>query len=367
MRRRDQLLQLEPAISDSVCAALKIPSGGIVCPYEMTIALAENAVVNGVEFRLNCLVGEIRRGKDSFYLQTSQGEVQAKMLVNAAGLYADEINNRLSQQKITLVPRKGEYCLLDKTEAGLLSHTIFQLPGKMGKGVVLTPTVDGNILVGPTSHDIADKQDTSTTREGLEEAWSKAQLNVQQPLPRGKIITSFAGLRASSPGDDFIIGFSPDVDGLINVAGIESPGLSSAPAIAEDVAAMVAEKFAAKRNPEFTPVRRAAPRFRHLNNQQRAELIRENPDYGHIVCRCEMVTKAEIINALHSPLEIWDQDAIKRRTRAGMGRCQAGFCTMRLPEIIAEECNIPITQVNKAGPGTNLLIFQNKEEYPCGK
>lgn len=365
---QDAVRRLEPNASDKIIAALEVPSGGIVCPYEMTIALAENAAMNGVTFCFDSEVTEVGRQDNAFSIRTADGKTRAaRLLVNAAGLYADTINNTLSAHAIEIIPRKGEYCLLDKSEDGLVRHTIFQLPGKMGKGTLLTLTVDGNVLIGPTAYDIPDKDDTSTTKEGLAEVWVKAEKNVRDPLPRGNIITAFSGLRAHATTDDFIIGFAPDVDGLLNVAGIESPGLTSAPAIGQEVAAMVADALQPKPKPDFQPRRQAAPRFRHLDHAQREALIQENPDYGQIVCRCESVSRAEIVAALNGPLPIRSLDALKRRTRAGMGRCQAGFCSMRLPEIIAETLQIPLTEVVKSKPGTNLLLFRNKEEYPCVK
>lgn len=355
----EALRRLEPNLSAQVRAALVVPTGGIVCPYEMTIAYAENAAANGVVFRFNREVTGIARRGGRFVLEAGGEALEARLVVNAAGLHSDALHNRLSGRKLRIVPRKGEYCLLDKVEGGLVRHTVFQLPGPMGKGVLVTPTVDGNILLGPTSYDIDDKADTATTRAGLAEVLSKAALDVDR-LPAGSIITSFAGLRAHLEEDDFIVGMAEDVEGLVDVCGIESPGLTSAPAIAKEVEGIVADYLRAERNPGFRPERKAPPRFRHLTNAERRALIARDPAYGQIVCRCETVTRGEIRDALRSPLGIRDLDALKRRTRAGMGRCQAGFCSMRLPEIVAGELGIPVTQVTKAGSGTNLLLHRNK-------
>ncbi|HPF86551.1 MAG TPA: NAD(P)/FAD-dependent oxidoreductase [Candidatus Limiplasma sp.] len=357
---RDEIVKLEPNISDTVVAALQVPTGGIVCPYEMTFAFAENAAANGVTFRLNFFAETIEKRDGLFYISGPAGEVTARVLINAAGLYADTVNNMLSKHPITITPRSGEYCLLDKTEGDLVSHTLFQLPTKAGKGILVTPTVDGNLLLGPTSHPIADKDDKATTRAGLQEVLQTAQKDVQH-LPVNKVITSFTGLRATAEGDDFIIGPSPDVENLFNVAGIASPGLTSAPAIAQYVAGLVAQATHAEQNPDFQPVRRAFPRFRHMTDAQRQKAIAENPDYGHIICRCEQVTKAEILAAIRGPLGVHDIDAIKRRTRAGMGRCQGGFCLMRIPEIVAQELHIPLNEVTKNGSGTNLLMDPDKQ------
>lgn len=356
---RDEILRQEPNLSDTIAAALVEPSGGIVCPYEMTIALAENAAMNGVEFRLNSEVKNIVKKDGFFTVETADDHLDAKLIVNAAGLFSDEINNMLSARKLKVIPRKGEYCLLDKAESGLVNYTVFQLPSKMGKGILVTPTVDGNILLGPTSYDIEDKLDVSTTRDGLAQVLSKAAIDVKS-LPSRSIITSFSGLRAHIEENDFLVGMADDVPGLVNACGIESPGLTSAPAIAEEIGQIVRDYLKAKPNDHFNPIRKVAPRFRHMSADERREMIAKDPNYGHIICRCESVTKAEIIAALHSPLGIRDMDAIKRRTRAGMGRCQGGFCSMRLPEIISEELDIPLTEVTKCGKGTNLLLHRIK-------
>ena len=357
---REEARRREPNLNRAIVAALDVPTSGIVCPYEMTIAFAENAAVNGVEFRLNFTAETIEKRNGVFHIEGPAGVVDARILINAAGLYADTINNMLSEHPFSITPRRGEYCLLDKTEGDLVAHTLFQLPGRGGKGVLVSPTVDGNLLLGPTSHDIDDKELTSTTREGLREVVEKALQTVER-IPMNKVITSFSGLRAVNDTDDFIIGLSPDVENLINAAGIASPGLSSAPAIAEYLRDLVAGMTHAEINPNFQPVRKAFPRFRHMTAEERSDAIRANPDFGQIVCRCELVTKAEVIAAIRGPLGVRDVDAIKRRTRAGMGRCQGGFCMMRLPEIIAGELKIPLTEVTKAGSGTNLLTFQNKQ------
>ncbi len=362
---KEEIKTLEPNISDGVAAALYVPTGGIVCPYEMTVAFAENAAENGVEFKLGFMAEKIEKRDGVFHITGPAGEVTARILINAAGLYADVINNSLSNRHFTITPRRGEYCLLDKTEGGLVNHTLFQLPTKAGKGILVTPTVDGNLLLGPTSQDTDSKESKSTTREGLREVLTTAKLDVQH-LPMNKTITSFTGLRATASGDDFIIGWSPDVGNLYNVAGIASPGLTSAPAIAEYVAGQVAQATGAQPNPDFKPERKAFPRFRHMSDDERNAAIAKNPDYGHIVCRCEQVTKAEVLAAMRGPLGVRDVDAIKRRTRAGMGRCQGGFCLMRIPEIISQELNIPLNEVTKSGGGTNLLMDPDKQSLSTG-
>lgn len=357
---RNELKRREPNIGPEAVAALAVPGSGIVCPYEMTLAFAENAAANGVRFHFNHPVGAITKTPGGFRLETPDGAFEARVLVNAAGLHADAVNNMLSTRRLRIVPRRGEYLLLDRSEGDLVKHTLFQLPGKMGKGVLLTPTVDGNLLVGPTAEDITDKSDTSTTAEGLATAARMARRDLAA-IPFSSVIASFAGLRAhETTRDDFCIGPCPDVPGLINAAGIESPGLTAAPAIARDIAAMISDLAKPGPNRSFTPLRRAAPCFRHMTTEEKRAAVADDPNYGQIVCRCENVTRAEILAALRGPLPARDLDGIKRRTRAGMGRCQAGFCSMRLPEIVAEELGIPVTGVTKCGGESRLLLSRSK-------
>ena len=358
----NELRVLEPNLHEDICAALLVPSAGIVSPYEMAIALAENAAQNGTEFMLNCQVENITKEKEHFSIQTTRGLIEARVIVNAAGVYSDKINNMLSARKLAITPRRGEYCLLDKSEGALVRHTIFQLPTKMGKGVLVTPTTDGNLLVGPTSENIADKDDVSTTRDGLAEVLAQGG-NILKQLPTSKIITSFSGLRASLVSDDFVVEEAPDVPGLINLCGIDSPGLTAAPAIGEEAAGLVVRRLGAVKKDDFNPYRKAIRPFRDMTAEERKAAINENPDYGHIICRCESVTKAEIIAALTSPLAVNNLDAIKRRTRAGMGRCQGGFCWMRLLHIVADECGINLMEVTKSGGQSNILIHPNKSGF----
>ena len=360
MINQEEIRVMEPNISDAVIAALYVPTGGIVCPYEMTVAFAENAAENGVEFKLNFPAENIVKQDELFHISGSAGDVTARILINAAGLYADTVNNMLSASHFTITPRRGEYCLLDKTEGTLISHTLFQLPTKAGKGILVTPTVDGNLLLGPTSQVVDSKESKATTPEGLREVLQTAKLDVKY-LHLNKAITSFSGLRATADGDDFIIGWSADVKNLCNVAGIASPGLTSAPAIAQYVAGLVETATGAPQNTAFKPTRQAFPRFRHMSDEERNEAIQRDPDYGHIVCRCEQVTRAEVLAAMRGPLGVHDIDAIKRRTRAGMGRCQGGFCLMRIPEIVSQELQIPLNEVTKNGSGTNLLMDPDKQ------
>ena len=357
---REQALELEPNLADSVYAVLHIPSSGIVCPFHMNIAYAENAAVNGVEFRLGTEVQEIRK-KDSYYeLATDQGTFETKYVINAAGVYADVFHNMVSEKKIHITPRKGAYCLLDKSAGSLVSHTIFQLPTAMGKGVLVTPTIHGNLLVGPTATDIDDKDCTATEAKEIQVLTERAGRSVKD-IPMRQVITSFAGLRAHEDGEEFIIGEVEDAKGFIDVAGIESPGLSSAPAIGVYVKDLVASLLNPEEKEEFIETRKGFTSFVNLTKEEQKELIRENPAFGRIVCRCETVTEGEILEAIHRPLGAATLDGVKRRTRAGMGRCQAGFCTPKVMEILAKELQIPLEDVRKNGMDSKLIVGINKD------
>ena len=356
---KKELLALEPALSEEVVCALHAPTGGIVCPFKLTIALAENAAVNGVEFHLNEGVKRVQPGTvEGYTVETGKGTYETRIVVNAAGLYGDEIHNQVSGEKLHITPRKGEYCLMDKKIGQLVSHTIFQMPTAMGKGVLVTPTVHGNLMVGPTATDISDKEGVDTTAEGLDEVLKKAALSVKS-LPRGVTITSFAGLRAHEDHDDFILGEVKDAPGFFDAVGIESPGLTSAPAIGEWMAEKIVEKLRKTQKvdekKDFQETRKDIPNIASMDQAEAAALIAENPAYGTVICRCEKVTEGEIIDAIRRPLGARSLDGIKRRTRAGMGRCQAGFCSTKVMEILAWELGIPLEEVTKAGGDSRML------------
>lgn len=355
----DEIKKLEPHVSDKAVAALVVPSGGIVSPYEMTVAYAENAAVNGVEFRFLSEVTSVINDGNGFTVTCADGySERAKVVINAAGVYADVINNMVCGEKLHITARKGDYVLMDKTCGYLADHTMFQLPTKMGKGVLVTPTTHGNILVGPTATDVEDKDDVNTTAAELNDAFVKASLTVPT-LARRNIITQFSGLRAHLDGDDFVVGES-SVNGFYNVAGIESPGLSCAPAIAVDIAQSVAGKLALKQKLHFESKRKGIPQFSKLSNTEREKLIDQNPLYGKIVCRCEVVTEGEIVDSIRRPVGAKDLDGVKRRTRAGMGRCQAGFCTPRIMEIIARELGCDMADVTKRGGESQVVKGRTK-------
>ncbi|MGE9942738.1 NAD(P)/FAD-dependent oxidoreductase [Bariatricus sp. SGI.161] len=346
--KREQALELEPNLADGVYAVLHIPSGGIVCPFGMNIAYAENAAQNGVEFKLGTEVQLIERVGQDYRIQTNQGVFETKYVINAAGVYADVFHNMVSEQKIHITPRRGDYCLLDKTAGDLVRHTIFQLPTEKGKGVLVTPTIHGNLLLGPTAIDIEDKEATATTAKGLQEVLEKCTKSVKN-IPFKQVITSFAGLRAHEEHGEFIIGEVEDAKGFIDVAGIESPGLTSAPAIGIYVRDILAEKMELKEKENFVEERKGIVRFLDLPKEEQNRFLQENQAYGQIVCRCEQITEGEILDAIHRPLGATTLDGVKRRTRAGMGRCQAGFCTPKVMEILARELHLELKDIRKNG------------------
>ena len=357
---REELKDMEPNISDEACAALYAPTAGIICPFELNIAMAENAAMNGVEFRFNTEVQDLKPTEKGWEIHTSQGVCETRYVVNAAGVYADVFHNIVSKNKIHITPRRGDYCLLDKSAGSHVGRTIFALPGKYGKGVLITPTVHGNLLVGPTAVDIEDKEGTNTTKEGLDEIIKKAGMNIKN-LPMKQVITSFAGLRAHEDGHEFLIGEVEDARGFIDCAGIESPGLTSSPAIGEMVGNLLRDKMNLEEKEDFISIRKGVLNPDTLDREQRNLLIQEKPEYGNIVCRCEMITEGEIIDAIQRPLGARSLDGVKKRTRVGMGRCQTGFCLPKTMEILARELHIPISEVTKSGGDSGIIRGRNKD------
>ena len=357
---REELVKLEPNIADEAVAALYAPTGGIVCPFGMNIAFAENAATNGVEFKFDTEVTGFEKKDNAWIVKTSRGDIETKYVVNAAGVYADKFHNMVSEDKIHITPRRGDYCLLDRSTEGFVTHTIFQLPSKFGKGVLVTPTVHGNTLVGPTAIDIEEKEGTNTTQEGIDELIKKAGTTVKG-LPIRQVITSFSGLRAHEDGHEFQIGELKDAKGFIDCAGIESPGLTSAPAIGKMVAEILKELTGAEEKPDFVATRKGILDPKTLSNEERAELIKEKPAYGNIICRCEMITEGEIIDAINRPLGAKSLDGVKRRTRAGMGRCQSGFCSPRTIEILARERGVDPAEITKSGGNSRIIVGINKD------
>lgn len=359
--RGEEVLAMEPNISENVYAALYAPTGGIICPFQLNIALAENAYENGVEFKFDTEVHGIRTLTEGGYeLSTSRGVYRARAVVNAAGVYADSFHNMVSEKKIHITARRGEYCLLDKKAGAHVKKTIFALPGKLGKGVLVSPTIHGNLLLGPTAMDIEDKKGTNTTREGLNELLEKAGMNVAD-IPLGQVITSFAGLRAHEDSHEFCIGEIEDAENFIDCAGIESPGLTSCPAIGEMVADILKEKLGLREKDKFISTRKGIQNPNDLSKEDRKALIKEHPAYGTIICRCEGITEGEIIDAMKRPLGARSMDGVKRRTRAGAGRCQSGFCSPRVMELFVRECGIEMCQITKSGGNSTILVGTNKD------
>ena len=349
----DEVRAMEPNVTDEVVAALYAPTGGIVCPFGLTIALAENACDNGVEFKFLTEVTNITRIEGGYQLSIKGKEdITTRFVVNAAGVHADVFHNMVSEHKIEIVPRKGDYCLLDQEAGKHVDKTIFQLPGKYGKGILVAPTIHGNLLIGPTATDIQDKEGTYTTAAELAEAMKKSAISVKN-IPYRQVITSFSGLRAHEASDEFIIGEA--AEGFFDAAGIESPGLSSAPAIGLHLAKMIAEKAGAKEKTDFIATRKGIPHVSAMAREERAALIKERPDYGTIVCRCENVSEGEIVDSIRRTLGAKSLDGIKRRVRQGMGRCQAGFCTPRTMEILSRETGIPMEEICKNQPGSEMI------------
>ncbi|MBR0088170.1 MAG: NAD(P)/FAD-dependent oxidoreductase [Lachnospiraceae bacterium] len=357
---RDRLLELEPNIADNAVCALWAPTGGIVCPFGLTIALAENACENGVEFFFNKEVTDIEKTENGFVVKTNDGDFETRTVINAAGVYSDVFHNKFAEKKMQITPRKGEYLLLDHATYGYVTHTVFQLPGKFGKGVLVTPTVHKNTLVGPTATDIEDREATNTTQEGLAEVIEKSALALKN-VPVRQVITSFAGLRAHEASHEFVIGELAEAPGFFDAAGIESPGLSSSPAIGLHVSDMVAEKLGLEKKADFKAERKGIVKASDLSLEERNALIKENSAYGQIICRCESISEGEIIDAIRRPLGAKSLDGVKRRVRAGMGRCQGGFCSPRVMEILARELGLSLSDITKSGGNSKIIVGTVKD------
>lgn len=355
---REQLAALEPNISDQAVAALYAPTGAIVCPFGLTYALAENAAANGVQFQFDTQVQTVTPTAQGWRLETSRGILETRVVVNAAGVHADQLHNQVSTRKLSIQPRRGDYFLLDHSAGEHVRHTIFQLPGPMGKGVLVSPTVHGNLIVGPTAIDCQDRDCTATTQEGLDQVRAKSAATVKD-LPLKQTITSFAGLRAHESGGEFII--QQSAPGFVDCAGIESPGLSASPAIGVMVAQLVQQILPLPENSDFQPWRTGILDPKTLSFQARSALIRREPAYGNVICRCEGITEGEILDAIRRTPGARSIDGVKRRTRAGMGRCQGGFCSPRVLEILSRELGIPMEAVSKSGGHSQLILGRNKD------
>ena len=353
---RDELLAREPNLSSDSVGALWAPTAGIICPFGATFAFAENAVRNGVTIlretpALDILVENGRVAG----VRTPQGVIAAHFVVNAAGVRADDIARLAGDESFSIQARKGEYILFDRSVGDWVNSVIFPTPNRVSKGILIAPTVHGNLFVGPDAQTIEDKNDISATANGMERIISGAR-RVVPHLPLQAAITQFSGLRAAADNEDFILCESACARGLVHAAGIQSPGLTAAPAIAQVVTGLLDEaglKLAEKT--DFNPANPEKPIFQEMTWEQRGALIAGNPLFGRVVCRCETVTEAEIVAAIHSPCGARTVDGIKRRVRAGSGRCQGGFCGPRVTAILARELQIPVTEVRKDGKDSQLF------------
>ena len=353
----EEVREMEPNVSPEVTSALYAPSAGIVSPWELAIALAETAVKNGAQVELNSEVTSIQPIDGGFRVTAGGKEIDTRFVVNAAGIWSDKINDMAAPHTFTVSANKGEYFLLDKSQGTLVNHVIFQCPSKVGKGVLVSPTVHGNLIVGPNAED-AEKDDLGTTGDGLAFVRKMALRSVPDINFRDSI-RNFAGLRANTEIDDFLVG-ETEQKGFFNIAGIKSPGLTSAPAIARDVVRMLGEAGLALDPKETFVDERHVVRFKHLSHEERAAAIAKNPLYGQIVCRCETITEGEIVDALHRPLPPCSIDGVKRRCGSGMGRCQGGFCGPRVQQIIARELGIPQEAVMMDRAGTAVITGETK-------
>ena len=352
---RDQVLAMEPNLNSDVRSALFVPSSGIVSPYELAFAMADDAALNGVSFRFNEPVISISRlNNGSFLVKTSSHEYTCGVLINCSGSSGALLHNMISDDQLTMVHRRGQYYLLDRADPLPFSRTVFQCPSVMGKGVLVSPTVHGNLLLGPTAEDIDDPQDTATTREGMNAVLAA----VKKTWPDASVrtnITNFSGVRAHLTSDDFVIGPVSGCPHAYEAIGIESPGLSSAPAIGHKLSEEIASSEGYSPKSAIVPFEPLPRPFHEMTDEQKADAVLQDPRNGNIICRCEVVTEAEIRRSIRRPVGARSVDGVKRRTRAGMGRCQGGFCMPRVAAILAEELGIPLLEVTKNGGNSRLL------------
>lgn len=352
---REEALNIEPNLNKEIVGVLNVKTSGIVSPYEMTIALAENAAENGVEFKLNSKVTNIEKISEGYKVTLNNKElVSGKLIINASGLEGAFLNNLVSMSKREINPVKGEYCLFDKVAGAMINKTLFQVPNKLSKGVLVTPTAEGNLLVGPNA---VEGKTLETSREGIDEILDKSKTSLEE-LPVARILNTFSGIRPKTKEGDFIIEEVEDAKNFINVIGIDSPGLTAAPAIGLYVVNMIKEKLDLVEKKNFKKTREKIVRFAELSLEEKNKLIKEKPAYGHMVCKCEFVTEGEIVEAIHRPIKALTVDAIKRRTRASMGGCQGIGCTLPISKILSRELGIDISDINKNSEGSPVIGFK---------
>lgn len=352
---REEALNIEPNLNKEIVGVLNVKTSGIVSPYEMTIALAENAAENGVEFKLNSKVTNIEKISEGYKVTLNNKElVSGKLIINASGLEGAFLNNLVSMSKREINPVKGEYCLFDKVAGAMINKTLFQVPNKLSKGVLVTPTAEGNLLVGPNA---VEGKTLETSREGIDEILDKSKKSLEE-LPVARILNTFSGIRPKTKEGDFIIEEVEDAKNFINVIGIDSPGLTAAPAIGVYVVNMIKERLDLVEKKNFKKTREKIVRFAELSLEEKNKLIKEKPAYGHMVCKCEFVTEGEIVEAIHRPIKALTVDAIKRRTRASMGGCQGVGCTLPISKILSRELGIDISDINKNSEGSPVIGFK---------
>lgn len=354
----DEVKRVEPHLSHSVVEALLAETAGIVGPWELAIAMLENAVENGVILEVNQEVVDIEKIEGGYRVLTGKEYIDTRVVVNAAGVYADKIHNMVAKPTYKIKPRRGQYFVMDKTQGDFIERVVFQCPTELGKGVLVTPTVHGNLLVGPDAQDQDDREDLATTEEELNFVRDHAMKSIEG-LQFRETIRNFAGLRAESDRGDFVIEEAVDAPGFIDVGGIKSPGLTSAPAIGVDVAKMIAVKLQAVKDESFNPVRKQII-FMELSNEEKGELIKKDPSYGRVICRCENITEGEIVASIHRKVGARTVDGVKKRCRPGMGRCQGGFCGPRVQEILARELGITLEEVILDSKGSYILTGETK-------
>lgn len=352
---REEALNIEPNLNKEIVGVLNVKTSGIVSPYEMTIALAENAAENGVEFKLNSKVTSIEKISEGYKVTLNNKElVSGKIIINASGLEGAFLNNLVSMSKREINPVKGEYCLFDKVAGAMINKTLFQVPNKLSKGVLVTPTAEGNLLVGPNA---VEGKTLETSREGIDEILDKSKKSLEE-LPVARILNTFSGIRPKTKGGDFIIEEVEDAKNFINVIGIDSPGLTAAPAIGVYVVNMIKERLDLVEKKNFKKTREKIVRFAELSLEEKNKLIKEKPAYGHMVCKCEFITEGEIVEDIHRPIKALTVDAIKRRTRASMGGCQGIGCTLTISKILSRELGIDISDINKNSEGSPVIGFK---------
>ena len=356
----EEVLKLEPQLNKDIKGALFAPTCGIVNPFELTVALMENAMDNGVELLLNHEVNNIKINENSVSVFCKNNkELECKVLINAAGLFADDINAFVDKDSFTITPRKGQYFVLDHFDLNFVKHTLFMVPSDKGKGVLVTPTTSGNYLIGPSSDFVDDKQDLSTTKDILDSVRSQASRIIEN-IPYANLIRQYSGLRAVSSTGDFIIEHSKVSKNLINVAGIQSPGLASCPAIALKVVELLKECMPINANEEFNPIRRKVYRLKEMSLEDKNKLISENPQFGHIVCRCEKISEGEIVDCIHRNCGATTVKGVKKRCRPGFGKCQGAMCEASVIKILARELKKDESEILYSENDSNILKYETK-------